>query len=99
MSAAAHTGGDDERAPGGLEQKLNRLRAGVLGANDGIVSTAAVVVGVAAVMVLLPRIRRTLPASLEVAGRWMAISVCGSRLESSVTSLSRSSTLSERSTE
>lgn len=27
-------------------EKLNRLRAGVLGANDGIVSTAAVVVGV-----------------------------------------------------
>lgn len=31
-----------------LNQKLNRLRAGVLGANDGIVSIAAVVVGVAA---------------------------------------------------
>lgn len=31
----------------GLAQKLNWLRAGVLGANDGIVSTAAVVVGVA----------------------------------------------------
>ncbi|WIM68206.1 VIT family protein [Corynebacterium breve] len=31
----------------GLNEKLNKLRAGVLGANDGIVSTAAVVVGVA----------------------------------------------------
>ncbi|MEL5990855.1 VIT family protein [Microbacterium phosphatis] len=31
----------------GLSQKLNWLRAGVLGANDGIVSTAAVAVGVA----------------------------------------------------
>jgi len=31
----------------GLSQRLNGLRAGVLGANDGIVSTAAVVVGVA----------------------------------------------------
>lgn len=31
----------------GTGEKLNRLRAGVLGANDGIVSTAAVVVGVA----------------------------------------------------
>lgn len=31
----------------GLAQKLNWLRAGVLGANDGIVSTAAVAVGVA----------------------------------------------------
>lgn len=30
-----------------LSAKLNRLRAGVLGANDGIVSVAAVVVGVA----------------------------------------------------
>ena len=36
-----------ERRVGGLEQRLNALRAGVLGANDGIVSTAAVVVGVA----------------------------------------------------
>ncbi|WP_344810722.1 VIT family protein [Microlunatus aurantiacus] len=32
---------------GGLSQRLNWLRAGVLGANDGIVSTAALVVGVA----------------------------------------------------
>lgn len=39
--------GGDERRRGGLEQRLNALRAGVLGANDGIVSTAAVVVGVA----------------------------------------------------
>lgn len=35
-----------ERDPRASE-RLNRLRAGVLGANDGIVSTAAVVVGVA----------------------------------------------------
>lgn len=40
----AHT--DEPHAPG-LAQRLNWLRAGVLGANDGIVSTAAVVVGVA----------------------------------------------------
>ncbi|PFG39444.1 VIT1/CCC1 family predicted Fe2+/Mn2+ transporter [Georgenia soli] len=38
---------EEERRRGGLEQRLNALRAGVLGANDGIVSTAAVVVGVA----------------------------------------------------
>ncbi|WP_083078506.1 VIT1/CCC1 transporter family protein [Actinobaculum suis] len=31
----------------GAHEKMNRLRAGVLGANDGIVSTAAVVLGVA----------------------------------------------------
>ncbi|WP_345045178.1 VIT family protein [Georgenia daeguensis] len=37
----------NQRRQVGPEQKLNALRAGVLGANDGIVSTAAVVVGVA----------------------------------------------------
>ncbi|EPD86555.1 hypothetical protein HMPREF1529_00607 [Microbacterium sp. oral taxon 186 str. F0373] len=37
----------DEPHRGGVAQRLNWLRAGVLGANDGIVSTAAVVVGVA----------------------------------------------------
>ncbi|GAA2718687.1 VIT family protein [Actinocorallia aurantiaca] len=38
---------ESEARSGGLERRLNALRAGVLGANDGIVSTAAVVVGVA----------------------------------------------------
>lgn len=37
----------DEPHRGGVAQRLNWLRAGVLGANDGIVSVAAVVVGVA----------------------------------------------------
>jgi len=41
---AAH---DDEPHAGGMPTKLNWLRAGVLGANDGIVSTAGLVVGVA----------------------------------------------------
>ncbi|MGH3354013.1 MAG: VIT1/CCC1 transporter family protein [Nocardioides sp.] len=47
-SDGAHTGHDDaeERAEG-LNNRLNWLRAGVLGANDGIVSTAGVVMGVA----------------------------------------------------
>ena len=44
MSAATHP---DEPHGGGLGQRLNWLRAGVLGANDGIVSVAALVVGVA----------------------------------------------------
>lgn len=44
-SAAQHDGEPHEGA--GLAGRLNWLRAGVLGANDGIVSTAAVVVGVA----------------------------------------------------
>lgn len=38
---------DDEPHGAGLGQRLNWLRAGVLGANDGIVSVAALVVGVA----------------------------------------------------
>jgi vacuolar iron transporter family protein len=41
----ATTDADGPRA--GLSGRLNRLRAGVLGANDGIVSTAGLVVGVA----------------------------------------------------
>lgn len=38
---------DGEQHTGNLAQRLNWLRAGVLGANDGIVSVAAIVVGVA----------------------------------------------------
>ena len=41
---AAHP---DEPHSAGIAQRLNWLRAGVLGANDGIVSVAAIVVGVA----------------------------------------------------
>ena len=37
----------DEPHEGGIAARLNWLRAGVLGANDGIVSTAGLVVGVA----------------------------------------------------
>ena len=38
---------DDEPHDGGINNRLNWLRAGVLGANDGIVSTAGIVMGVA----------------------------------------------------
>jgi vacuolar iron transporter family protein len=38
---------DADSGGGGLAQRLNWLRAGVLGANDGIVSVAAIMVGVA----------------------------------------------------
>jgi VIT1/CCC1 family predicted Fe2+/Mn2+ transporter len=44
MAGNAHAG---EPHGAGLGQRLNWLRAGVLGANDGIVSVAALVVGVA----------------------------------------------------
>lgn len=39
--------GEEPHDSSGVAQRLNWLRAGVLGANDGIVSVAAVVVGVA----------------------------------------------------
>jgi VIT1/CCC1 family predicted Fe2+/Mn2+ transporter len=42
---APHEGEEHE---GGIGARLNWLRAGVLGANDGIVSTAGIVIGVAA---------------------------------------------------
>ncbi len=38
---------DDEPHSGGVNNRLNWLRAAVLGANDGIVSTAGIVMGVA----------------------------------------------------
>lgn len=44
MDASTHA---DEPHGNGVGQRLNWLRAGVLGANDGIVSVAALVVGVA----------------------------------------------------
>ncbi len=47
-SADAHVGQhDDEPHAGTFAARLNWLRAAVLGANDGIVSTAGIVVGVA----------------------------------------------------
>jgi VIT1/CCC1 family predicted Fe2+/Mn2+ transporter len=45
--AVGAAGAAAENRPESLAQRLNWLRAGVLGANDGIVSVAAVVVGVA----------------------------------------------------
>jgi VIT1/CCC1 family predicted Fe2+/Mn2+ transporter len=55
---AAHA---DEPHSGGLANKLNWLRAGVLGANDGIVSVAAIAVGVAAAT---PQLAPILAASI-----------------------------------
>jgi vacuolar iron transporter family protein len=46
-TAEAGTFHDNEPHHNDLAQRLNWLRAGVLGANDGIVSVAAIVVGVA----------------------------------------------------
>lgn len=47
MSDSGPSQHPEEPHSSGLSQRLNWLRAGVLGANDGIVSTAALVVGVA----------------------------------------------------
>src|ERR1700746_2151076 len=48
VSTASHPA---EPHTGSVSSRLNWLRAGVLGANDGIVSTAGIVVGVAAATV------------------------------------------------
>ena len=49
-ASPAHAFQEDPTEPhaAGLSSRLNWLRAGVLGANDGIVSTAGLVIGVAA---------------------------------------------------
>lgn len=47
LSDPTTAGPHEPHAGGGLAARLNWLRAGVLGANDGIVSTAGLVVGVA----------------------------------------------------
>lgn len=52
-TSTTHT--DEPHAPG-LAGRLNWLRAGVLGANDGIVSVAAIVVGVAGATSSVPAV-------------------------------------------
>lgn len=47
IAAASALHADEPHDRGRFSDRLNRIRAGVLGANDGIVSVAAVVVGVA----------------------------------------------------
>lgn len=56
-----------------FSEKLNMLRAGVLGANDGIVSTAGVVIGVAAATqdtwtILVSSLAAVLAGALSMAG-------------------------------
>jgi vacuolar iron transporter family protein len=52
VAAVTSTPHPAEPHVGSVSSRLNWLRAGVLGANDGIVSTAGIVVGVAAATVL-----------------------------------------------
>ncbi|WP_063044756.1 VIT1/CCC1 transporter family protein [Nocardia pseudovaccinii] len=57
----------------GLASRLNWLRAGVLGANDGIVSTAGLVVGVAAATTSAPAIFTAGIAGLSAGAISMAV--------------------------
>jgi vacuolar iron transporter family protein len=45
--SVAHPGGHEPHDAAGLQDRTNKIRAAVLGANDGIVSTAGLVLGVA----------------------------------------------------
>ena len=56
MSSTAPLQHDNEPHGQGLAARLNWLRAGVLGANDGIVSVAAIVVGVAGATSSVPAV-------------------------------------------
>jgi VIT1/CCC1 family predicted Fe2+/Mn2+ transporter len=72
--ADEHSGGaHEEPHDGGLAERLNWLRAGVLGANDGIVSVAGLVVGVAGattsrVAILTAGVASLVAGALSMAG-------------------------------
>jgi VIT1/CCC1 family predicted Fe2+/Mn2+ transporter len=72
MSQAAQPHASEMHATESHVSKLNRLRAGVLGANDGIVSVAAVVVGVAATTASIPVIATAGLAALAAGALSMA---------------------------
>jgi vacuolar iron transporter family protein len=67
-------------AGGGIARRLNWLRAGVMGANDGIVSTAAMVVGVAGAAVsdgalMAAGVSATIAGALSMAvGEYVSVS-------------------------
>ena len=69
-TAAPHT---DEQHTAGTAARLNWLRAGVLGANDGIVSEAGMVVGVAAATTSLSAITTAGIAGLVAGAMSMAV--------------------------
>lgn len=62
-----------QKKSGDIENRLNVLRAGVLGANDGIISTAGLVIGVASattnmMTVLIAGLAGLLAGALSMAG-------------------------------
>ncbi|MEV8516074.1 VIT family protein [Dactylosporangium sp. NPDC051484] len=70
QSTAGHPG---EAHDTGISERLNWLRAGVLGANDGIVSTAGLVVGVAGATTSAPAIATAGIAGLVAGAVSMAL--------------------------
>ncbi|MFI5617392.1 VIT family protein [Streptomyces sp. NPDC051567] len=78
----AHGAGSGSRS-GAISTRLNWLRAGVLGANDGIISTAGLVVGVAGATTSRPAILAAGVAGLLAGALSMAageyVSVCSQR--------------------
>ncbi|MGE9809349.1 MULTISPECIES: VIT1/CCC1 transporter family protein [unclassified Janibacter] len=73
MSAETEGPHAGEAHEAGMASRLNWLRAGVLGANDGIVSTAGVVVGVAAATPAVTAIATAGVASLVAGAMSMAV--------------------------
>ncbi|MCF8558878.1 VIT1/CCC1 transporter family protein [Micrococcus yunnanensis] len=67
-------GPDEPHAAGGVHARLNWLRAGVLGANDGIVSVAATVVGVAGATTALTPILLAGAAFSMALGEYVSVS-------------------------
>ncbi|PRY60276.1 VIT1/CCC1 family predicted Fe2+/Mn2+ transporter [Knoellia remsis] len=65
--------GHDEPHDSTIGERLNWLRAGVLGANDGIVSTAGIVIGVAAATTSRPAILTAGLAGLAAGAMSMAV--------------------------
>lgn len=78
--ASADSGAPEEAQGGRIATRLNWLRAGVMGANDGIVSTAGLVVGVAGAAVsdaalLAAGIAAVLAGALSMAvGEYISVS-------------------------
>ncbi|NLI17662.1 MAG: VIT family protein [Actinomycetales bacterium] len=85
------------KQPDSVSARLNKLRAGVLGANDGIVSVAATVIGVAAATDSVPIIAAAGVAALSAGafsmatGEYISVSTQRDTEEAIVERVSRSS--------
>ena len=92
MTTATESGTDHSAA---LSDRLNWLRAGVLGANDGIVSIAATVVGVAAAVeditpILLAGVAAVVGGAISMAlGEFVSVSSAADSQRSLISRVSR----------